>query len=163
MGVLAFSTSGVLTKLCEAPAITLAFWVRVFSLGYLATVFLLQNPRNARSLLFAAGRHGLAGGVVFGFHILCYFWALKLTSVTVVFLVGAINPAVVAIVGMAFLGERIEARRVLWTAVAIAAAAGIVLAEDASGATPLFGNLVAVVATVGYCAYFLISRDARRT
>src|SRR5262245_37453728 len=86
VGVIAFSTSGVLTKLCTAPAVTTAFWVRVFSLAYLLAAFLVQHRGVRRELLALSFRHGLLAGLVFGVHILLYFWALKLTSVTVVFL-----------------------------------------------------------------------------
>src|SRR5687768_16832062 len=72
-GVLAFSASGVLAKLCGAPAVTIAFWVRVASLATLGGAFLAQNRRESPRRLGAAFRHGFAGGAVFAVHILLYF------------------------------------------------------------------------------------------
>ena len=162
-GVLAFSTSGALTKLTSAPSVTIAFWVRVFSLAYLVAMFLFHNRRRRGDLLAGAWPHGLAAGLIFGVHILLYFWALKLTSVTVVFLLGALNPAVVGVFGWLFLNERLRPSQAFWTAMAIVAAIFVVVQRDASGGLPLFGNLVALVASLGYCAYFLVSRHARRS
>lgn len=161
-GVLAFSTSGVLAKLCGAPAIAIAFWVRIVSLSYLLSTLGFSKGRGAGGSLVDARRHGIAGGLIFGFHILTYFWALKLTSVTVVFLLSAMQPAVVGVFGAILLGERLTLKQALWTAVAIGAAGFIVVGHDASGATDLFGNSIAVLSSLGYCAYFLVSRDARR-
>jgi drug/metabolite transporter (DMT)-like permease len=158
-GVLAFSASGVLAKLCGAPAVTIAFWVRVASLATLGGAFLAQHRRESRRRLGVAFRHGFAGGAVFAVHILLYFEALKRTSVTVVFLLGALNPAVVGIAGVWLFGERVTWRQAAWTAVAIAAAVVVVRAP---GASSLSGNLMAAAASLGYSVYFLISRHARR-
>ena len=46
---------------------------------------------------------------------------------------------------------------------AIGGAALVVVARGAGGTTNIQGNLVAVASVVGYCAYFLASRRARRT
>ena len=127
-GVLAFSTSGALTKLTSAPSVTIAFWVRVFSLAYLVAMFLFHNRRRRGDLLAGAWPHGLAAGLIFGVHILLYFWALKLTSVTVVFLLGALNPAVVGVFGWLFLNERLRPSQAFWTAMAIVAGAVVLLA-----------------------------------
>ena len=162
-GTLAFSTSGALTKLCTAPAITIAFWVRFFSLAYLIGALLAHQRSRSSRLLIGAAKPGLAGGVLFGFHILTYFWALKLTSVTVVFLLSSLNPAVVGMFGFFLLGEQMTRKQAGWTVLAIAAAIFVVVARDASGSIELFGNTVALISALGYCAYFLISRHARRT
>jgi len=162
-GVLAFSTSGVVAKLCSEPAITIAFWVRAFSLGYLIAAFVAQRHRRRRALLTSAWRHGGAAGVVFAVHILLYFWALKLTSVTVVFLLGALNPAVVGIFGWLFLNERPTRQQALWIAVAIGATVAVVVGRDVTGESRLFGNLIALGSALAYCGYFLVARHARRS
>ena len=87
-----------------------------FSLAYLVAMFLFQNRRRRGDLLAGAWPHGLAAGLIFGVHILLYFWALKLTSVTVVFLLGALNPAVVGVFGWLFLNERLRPSQAFWTA-----------------------------------------------
>lgn len=161
-GVVAFSTSGALTKLCGAPAITIAFWVRVFSVAYLASALLLTAGRDSKRRLRTATRSGGVGGLLFAVHLIFFFLALKLTSVTVVFLLGALNPAVVAVAGAVLFGERLSARQVVWTVVAIAAAAVVVATRDAPGGGQALGNFFAVLATLGYCAYFLVSRQARQ-
>src|SRR6185295_376140 len=140
------------------PAITTAFWVRAFSLGYLLAALGAQRQRQRHERLVAAARHGLLAGAIFSVHILLYFWALKLTSVTVVFLLGALNPAVVGIFGRVFLGETLSRPQALWTTVAIAAAMAVVVGRDAAGESQLFGNAVALVAALAYCGYFLVSR-----
>ena len=79
-GVLAFSTSGALTKLTSAPSVTIAFWVRVFSLAYLVAMFLFQNRRRRGDLLAGAWPHGLAAGLIFGVHILPTFLGAALLA-----------------------------------------------------------------------------------
>lgn len=161
-GVLAFSTSGVLTKLCAADAIAIAFWVRLFSLAYLLTAMAAYSTAPRGERLRSALRLGLPGGCLFAIHVLFFFTALKRTSVTVVFLLGALNPALVAAAGALLLGEKVTLRQAAWMTVAIGAAACVVLMRDASDGLQTTGNLLAVAATLGYCAYFLVSRRARR-
>jgi drug/metabolite transporter (DMT)-like permease len=161
-GVLAFSTSGVLTKLCSADAIAIAFWVRLFSLAYLLGAMAVYSSAPRAGRLRNALRLGLPGGCLFAVHLFFFFAALKRTSVTIVFLLGALNPALVAVAGALLLGERLTRRQAAWMGVAIGAAACVVLMQDASGGVETKGNLFALGATLGYCAYFLVSRKARQ-
>jgi drug/metabolite transporter (DMT)-like permease len=101
--------------------------------------------------------------MIFGVHILLYFYALKHTSVTVVFLLGALNPAVVGLFGWMFLNEHPSRPQALWTAVAIGAAIAVVVERGPAGESQLFGNVIALLSALAYCGYFLVSRDARRS
>lgn len=163
-GVLAFSTSGVLAKLCTAEAIAIAFWVRLFSFSYLGAALLLSSSARRRHRpREGAVSYGVLGGCLFAVHLVFFFQALKWTSVTVVFLLSAVNPALVGLASLLFLGERPKARQAGWSALGMAAAACLVLMKDPSGAAHIMGNLCAVLATLGYCAYFIVSRRARQT
>jgi drug/metabolite transporter (DMT)-like permease len=162
-GVLAFSTSGVLTKLCDADAIAIAFWVRLFSLSYLLGAMAMYRVERRADRLRHALLLGLPGGCLFAIHLLFFFAALKQTSVTVVFLLSALNPALVAVAGALLLNERLTWRQAAWTAVAIVAATCVVLMRDSSGRSQMTGNALAVAATIGYCAYFIVSRRARQS
>ncbi len=162
-GVLAFSSSGVLAKMCGAEAIAIAFWVRLFSLVYLIAALLLSTAAGRSRSLSGALLPGAVGGCLFAVHLVFFFQALKLTSVTVVFLLSSINPALVGVAGAFLLGERPTARQALWTAVAVGAAGCLSMMKDASGTLHGLGNFFAVLATLGYCGYFLFTRKARQT
>lgn len=162
--VLAFSTSGVLAKLSSAPAPAFTVFVRLSSLVLLAAAGGALRLRGHR-IGFGRDATGVAliGGVIFAVHVLCYFSALKRTSVADVFLLSALTPALVGFAGHFFLGERLGVRFALWTALAMAGSALVITGSVRLGGGRIVGDLLAVGSTAAYCGYFLASKVARRT
>jgi drug/metabolite transporter (DMT)-like permease len=108
-------------------------------------------------------RRSVWGGIFFGANIVCFFYALRHTSIATITLVGVLQPITVGIVSVRLFGERITRWAIVWTLVAIATVTGAVLtAGKEIRATPV-GLALAVTTTLCLSSYLLASRVARRT
>jgi len=103
-----------------------------------------------------------AGGVAFGLDIVLFFSALRETSVANATVIGALQPILLAPIGVRLFGERLERRTLLWSAVAVAGTAVVVLGATGVPEWSLHGDLLAVGALCSWTAYFVASKQARQ-
>lgn len=106
-------------------------------------------------------RWGWLGGLFFGLDIAAFFLAVRTTTVSIAVTLSALQPVVIAGVAAAAFGERIRARHVIGTVVAVPAVAVVALGGSDSGEQSLFGNLMAVAALFAWSGYFIFSKKAR--
>ena len=123
-----------------------------------SAVFYARGGRFNRRLL----RLCVAGGLAFGLDIVLFFSALKHTTVANATVIGALQPALVLLLVGRLFGEKVTARAVVWTVVAIG---GVALVVFGSAATPVWspgGDLLATGALFAWTWYFVASKQARR-
>jgi drug/metabolite transporter (DMT)-like permease len=143
------STSGLVTALYRLWFAIPALWLVMLWPGL--------RPRLDRRWLEAS----VIGGVLFGVHQILYFTSLKLTSVVNVTLIGALQPALVLLLAGRLFGERVTARAVGWSVVALAGTMVVVLGSAHNAAWSLRGDLLAWVNLFAFTAYFLASKRFR--
>ena len=107
-------------------------------------------------------RISAAGGIAFGLDIVLFFSALRETSVANATVIGALQPILLAPIGVRLFGEQLGRRVVLWSAVAVAGTVVVVLGATGVPAWSLRGDLLAVGALGSWTAYFIASKQARR-
>ena len=167
VAVLAVSTSAILVRWSDAPAVVLAFY-RVLLTTMLVSPFLLTRYRGdlgafeRRDFLVA-----ILTGAALAVHFAAYFESLAWTSVAASVTLVQSQPLFVAIGAFALLRERIGLRKAvgIGTAIAgmIAMSAGEFLAGAAvEGAHPLYGNALAVLGAVMAAIYVLVGRSLRQ-
>jgi drug/metabolite transporter (DMT)-like permease len=128
----------------------------MFAVGA-TVILLLRGGRLSLRLL----RLSLAGGLAFGLDVILFFSALKHTTVANATVVGALQPVLVfCFVGPLF-GERVRARTVVWSGVAIAGVALVVFGSTDVPSWSPFGDLLAVAALFAFTWYFVASKQAR--
>jgi drug/metabolite transporter (DMT)-like permease len=153
-----FALLNVVVKLSSMPALTFAFYRLWIGTG----VMLLAMGVTGRRLTVASMRRSLPAGVLFGLNIVCFFSAIKATSITDVLVIGALQPAATLLVAGPMFGERVGAYEIAWTLVSIAGATVVVVAQSGTPAWSLRGDLLAVGALGAWTAYFLTSKRVRR-
>jgi drug/metabolite transporter (DMT)-like permease len=167
VAVLAVSTSAILVRWSDAPAVVLAFY-RVLLTTLLVAPFLFTRYRGdlgafrRRDLLVAA-----LTGAALAVHFAAYFESLEWTSVAASVTLVQSQPLFVAVGAALFLRERIGLRRAAGIAVTVAGmaamSAGEFLADAAvSGPRPLYGNGLAVLGAVMAAIYVLVGRSLRQ-
>jgi drug/metabolite transporter (DMT)-like permease len=104
-----------------------------------------------------AGRSGVA----FGFHQLFFMISIKATSVVDVTLMQVLQPIVVAVLAAIAFGERPGWGFRLWSLVAIAGAAVVVMAGASGPEGNPFGVFLAACSISFYAVYFVWSKQAR--
>jgi drug/metabolite transporter (DMT)-like permease len=168
VAVVAVSTSAVLVRWSDAPAVVLAFY-RVLLTTALVTPFLFTQYAGGglgtlerRDLLVAA-----ATGAALAVHFAAYFESLAWTSVAASVTLVQSQPVFVALGAALVLGERVGSRKVAGIALAVggmvAMSAGEFLGGAAiGGARPLYGNALAVLGALMAAAYVLVGRSLRQ-
>ena len=157
--VLMWGFSAVVIKLASTTGIVTALyrcWLAIPLLWATAAL-----PRIRRQL----GRDwvvaSLVGGGLFAIHQLLFFTSLKLTTVTNVAMLGALQPLVVLPVAGSMFGERAAMRAILWSIAALAGTALVVVGSSGSMAWSPRGDVLATLNVFAFTAYFLASKRFR--
>ncbi|MEX2502431.1 MAG: DMT family transporter [Trueperaceae bacterium] len=168
-GVCFYSVGPVFVAASDASGPVFSFWrswmgVVVMGLANLVAVVTkgtawptLRDPSSRRAWRFAA-----AAGAAFGLHQLCFFTAVKATSVTDVVLMNTLAPIIVTVAAIRLFGERPGLRFRLWTLLAMAGAAVVVLGASTGPQGNPFGMLLAFVNVGFFMVFFLVSKQGRQ-
>lgn len=156
VAVTAWGVSSVIAKVLPQGA----FVIAAYRFGtYFVVISLIRALRQNR-LSLTAFRKSLPGGLWLAADVVLFFTAVKLTSVVNATIIGALQPLLLTIYGVRFLGERIRRSDVMLGAAALGAVAVIVLAGSNSGESSLAGDLAAVGALFSWSAYFVFAKRA---
>jgi len=126
-----------------------------------AVVLVIVHRVRGGRLSWELLRISAAGGVAFGLDIVLFFSALRETSVANATVIGALQPILLAPIGVRLFGEQLGRRTAGWSVVAVAGTAIVVLGATGVPAWSLRGDLLAVGALASWTAYFVASKRAR--
>ena len=167
VAVIAVSTSAILVRWSDAPAVVLAFYrVLLTTLLVIPFVFTRYSGEfsafERRDLLVAA-----LTGAALAIHFAAYFESLAWTSVAASVTLVQSQPIFVAVGAAFLLRERIGLRKVVAIALAVAGMATMSMGEFLTGAAiegarPLYGNGLAVLGAVMAAMYVLVGRSLRQ-
>ncbi len=157
IAVTTWGFGNVLVKLTSFDGIVLSLY-RLWA-GFLVTLVVMRMARLRLPL--KALRQSLLGGLFFGVNIVMFFSALKLTSVADATLISALQPAIVFVVAWPLFGERATVQELVWTSVALAGVAVVVLASAGTPDWSPLGDLLAFGAVLTFTGYFLVSKRVR--
>ena len=163
VAVTAMSWAGPLVRFTDAPALAVATWRLVFSMGFIAIVLLVRRGAWQRVDL---SRTEWALAVLSGLLLAGHFWSwiasLSLTSVSSSVALVSTQPIFVALLSATLLGERPTLRQ--WVGIVVAVAGAFVIAWGGfgRGAAPLLGDLLAVLGAILVSGYYVIGRRLRQ-
>lgn len=153
-----WAITGPLVKIVAVPALVISFyrlWISVPALAVAAKA-------SGRKIWTRPPKWALVGGLLFASHQVLFFQALKSTTVANVMIIGALQPALVAVVSMPLFKERVTRIQVVWMTVGIAGVVTVVAGSAGSPAWSGWGDFLAVLNIVAFTAYFLASKQARK-
>jgi drug/metabolite transporter (DMT)-like permease len=161
IGVLLFSTGPVMVAGTDTSGPVLSFW-RLWSGALLMGVLTLWQIRvTGRRPDRVGWSWAMRCGLVFGIHQLFFMVAIKETSVVDVTLMQVVQPLFVGFLAALLFGERPGARFRLWSLVAIAGAAVVVLAGASGPEGDPLGVTYAALNVAFFAVYFVWSKQAR--
>lgn len=163
LAVAAMSTAAILIRLVEgAGPLAIALHRMGFATLALAPWALLRHRGELRSL----GLRGLAPlagiGVILALHFATWITSLGLTTVASSVVLVTFHPAIVALLGLALLGEGLVARGWLGVALALGGAVALVWGDLARPGQTLLGDALAFAGAVFAALYFIGGRRARQ-
>ena len=157
--VVMWGLSGVAIKAVKPTGLVTVFYRCWFAIPPLWLTVLAPSVR--RRLDGAWLRASMVGGLLFSVHQLLYFTSLKLTSVANVTIIGALQPALVLLVAGRMFGERVTARAVLWSAVALVGTGLVVFGSVGAPSWSGAGDVLAAANLFAFTAYFVVSKRFR--
>jgi drug/metabolite transporter (DMT)-like permease len=156
LGTVAWGCTGIFVKEIRLAALTITFyrlWLGVVLLGALLLI-------RRRQLSLEVLSRSVLAGLFLAADIALFFSALKLTSVAVATVIGALQPALVLMVAGRFFGERVGWRVVVWTVVSIGGIVAVALGPGVPRGEHLTGDALAVGSLVAFTGYWLVSKRA---
>lgn len=155
-----FGTLGVLAQLAYregAAPLPLLAW-RFFLVTLLMAVYqLIRNASAMKASLADMGVYAALSLTGYGAASVCYFFALRFASASVVAVLLYTYPAIVAVMSALFFGERLTRRRILAIALTFAGCALVVglLSSDVQAAPA--GIALGLGAALGYSVFNVLS------
>jgi drug/metabolite transporter (DMT)-like permease len=158
VAVCAWSTGTVLAKAIDMGGLAIgAYRFALFSVVMVVWMRLRGTQLGVRTM-----RDSMWGGIALGADIALFFSAVKLTSVVNATIIGSLQPIVVGVIAARFFGERIRVRDAVWSMVALAGVALVVLASAGDEVNDIRGDLLALGAMLSWSAYFITSKDSKK-
>ncbi len=159
--VLMWGASSVAIKAASTSGLVTALYRLWFAIPLLWSTALAPRVRAALDRDWLRG--SVIGGTLFALHQVLYFSGLKLTTVTNITMIGALQPVLVLWIAASIFGERATATAAVWSVAAIAGTVLVLAGSRAAPTASAFGNAVAVLNLFAFTAYFLASKRIRAT
>lgn len=160
-GVLLFSAGPVMVAGSSTTGPVLSFWRLWIGALLLGTLTLVQIRSSGRRPDRVGWTWACRAGVAFGIHQLFFMIAIKRTSVVDVTLMQVLQPLFVGALAAVLFGERPGRRFRLWSLLAIAGAAVVVLAGASGPEGEPVGVALAIANVAFFAVYFVWSKRAR--
>jgi len=161
----AVSTSAILVRESGAPSVVIGFYRALFTTAFLVPLAIARHREAFRGLSRRDYVGAGAAGLALALHFAAWFESLRWTSVAASVTILQAQVVLVTLAAALLFAERITARTVVGTALALG---GIVIMSigslfDGTGASaPLYGDALAVVAAVCMAGYVLTGRSLRQ-
>jgi drug/metabolite transporter (DMT)-like permease len=159
--IVMWGSSSVAIKAVGSSGLVTALYRLWFAIPLLWISALLPQVRSTLDRRWLRG--SVVGGSLFAVHQVLYFSGLKLTTVTNMNIIGALQPVLVLWVAGPLFGEHTSRSSALWSAAALAGTALVVAGARAAPTWSAVGDAVAVLNLFAFTAYFLASKRVRAT
>jgi drug/metabolite transporter (DMT)-like permease len=168
VAVVLWSGTALFVRAAHAEPLVFTTWRLWFALPPLSFIMWMRRRRGADIALRAEGvSRGrwlllvFGAGAFFAAGAGSAFLAISKTRLLDVTLIGALQPVIIIAVAVFFLGERVEARHVVYAAIAVAGTTVVAGASSGSGAWSVSGELIAVASLFLNAGWYLFGRVLR--
>lgn len=161
LGVLFYGSGPVLARSSDTTGVLLSFWRLWFGLGVLLVALAIQRLGGHKVATKQGIKWAMAAGAAFSLNQVLFFSAIKRTSVVDASLMSTLSPIVVALFAIPMFGERPAPAFRLWSLVAMAGAAFVVLGSSSGPDGDLLGMGMAMLSATFFALFFLISKFSR--
>lgn len=159
IGLLATSFPAILVRLADANALTISFY-RNFLASLLIlpiALFNLKKINHNRTLI----KKIITASFFLAFHFYTWNASLKLTTVASSLVIVATQPIWSALMGIVFLKEKVSLKGFVSIFLALSGIFAIAIIDLDKGGENLFGDLLALCASIFASAYFITGRSVK--
>lgn len=161
LGVLFYGSGPVLARSTETTGVLLSFWRLWFGFGVLLVAVVVQRLGGHTVATRQGIKWAVLAGAAFSLNQVLFFSAIKRTTVVDASLMSTLSPIVVALFAIPMFGERPAPAFRLWSVVAMAGAAFVVLGSSSGPNGDPFGMFMAMLSATFFALFFLISKFSR--
>jgi drug/metabolite transporter (DMT)-like permease len=162
LAVLAVSSSAILIRLSEAPALAISFYRCAMAAAVLLPIALLRHGAEVRSLERRQWVVAMASAAALAAHFALWVPSLSYTSVAASTVLVTSSPVWVALLGRVTIGERVTRLAAAGIALSLAGTAVIAWGDVGVSARAAFGDALALGGAIAAAAYVLAGRDLRQ-
>ena len=159
VSILMWGFSSVAIKAAGTSGLVTAFYRLWFAIPLLWITALVPAVRAGLDRDWLHG--SLVGGTLFAVHQILFFNGLKLTTVTNINVIGALQPVLVLWAARSMFGEPATATAAAWSAAALVGTAFVVAGAMSAPTWSAAGDALAVLNLFAFSAYFLASKRIR--
>jgi len=161
LGILFYAMGPVLARSADTGGVLLSFWRLWFGVA-LFSIALAVHRFSGRPFGSARGiRLACLAGAIFSVNQVFFFTAVQRTSVVDATLMGTLSPIFVAMLAIPVFAERPGRQFRWWSLVSIAGAVFVVLGSSSGTDGDPLGMLLALVSTIAFAGFFIISKSSR--
>ena len=160
------SSSILITKLEQVPAIVIAFYRMALATALLMPLALALKRREMMSVTRRDLALLILGGVCLAIHFGAWIASLKYIPIATSVVLVNTHPLFVVIASYAFLGEKLSARSLVGMLMGLAGMLvisrdALAAAQQSQSSNALLGDVLAVVGALAVVGYFIVGRKAR--
>lgn len=155
--ILCWATGNIIVRQVDLPGAQIAFWRILLA----ACVYWAMLALSGRKLTWVLLKKSIPAGIAISLEIVFFFVAIKATTVANTTVIGALLPIVLLVFGIRRFGERITARLIILSLLAVT---GVTLVVFGSSAQPIWsprGDFLAFLAMLCFAAYYVTAKTAR--
>jgi drug/metabolite transporter (DMT)-like permease len=154
LGTVAWGCTGIFVQEIRLAALPITFYRLWLGAALLGVLLLVRRRPLTLQVLWRS----VPAGLFLAADIALFFSALKLTTVAVATVIGALQPALVLMVAGRLFGERVGWRVVVWTVVSIGGIVAVALGSGIPRGEHLTGDALAVGSLVAFTGYWLVAK-----
>lgn len=157
MAAVLWGFGGVLADLTTCSGLTLAF----YRLWLGTVIYVLALRVSGHWISWKTLRASWLGGLLLAGDFVFFFSAVKDTSIVIVSVIGALQPALVFLAARRMFNERLVWRDMALMAVALTGVVATVLGAHGTGHNHAVGDLCAIATLLCWSGYWVVSKRAR--
>jgi len=159
---LCWSTGGIFVRsVATTDAVEIVLWRSVFMVPFLFAVLAYWHRGAVWSKIAAVGGAGVLCGALLASTFFFFIFSITRNTAANTFVLMSTAPFFVALLGLAFLGERVPART--WAAIAVALAGVVVMFIEGMDAGRSLGNLLALGVPTMFAINIVVLRRMHAT
>lgn len=162
IGVVAVSTSAIFVKVSSAPPGVIAFYRLLFSVLFMAPLFLFKYVHELRLITKRDWIFSVVSGIFLAFHFIFWFESLNFTSVASSTVLVTLQPLFAFLGGYIFFKETFSWKAIASGLLAIIGSVCISWGDFKLSGAALYGDILALVACALVTAYLMFGQAMRK-
>ncbi|MCH4889195.1 DMT family transporter [Acidaminobacter sp. JC074] len=162
IGALGVSTSPILIKSSQSPALTIAFYRMLTTVILLTPFILAKNLQELKALTKKHVFQIMISGIFLGLHFSAWILSLKFTTVASATVLVNTSPVMLLLITYFIFKEKSSRTEVIAILFAFLGSIILTLGDFSGGSNAVLGDLYAVAGAAFICVYLIIGNKVRQ-